>query len=134
MELQFKPKVVLALITWEGKFALIKRKIPAMKVEWAFPGGVTNPGETDEAAVEREAMDELRLEVEAREKLLERKHPDTFVEIAYFHCVPTGDTNLQIGEPAEISEVEWVPAGQVLARFTSDVHPKITEFVQSFAK
>ena len=132
-EIMRRPHVVLALIEKEGKFALIRRRVATAKVEWAFPGGVVNEGESDEEAVKREAMDEVLLEVVVKEKLLERKHPNTFVEVMYFHCKPAGDTQLKIGEPDEISEAEWVDANEVLSRFTSDVHPIIRNFVLAHA-
>lgn len=132
VETIFKPKVVLALIENEGKFVLIRRKIPSLKVEWAFPGGVTEPGETEEESAKREAKQEVGIEVVVKEKLLERKHPNTYVEIAYFYCEPVNAPVMPVvGEPDEIVEAEWVPAEEVMARFTSDVHPKIKEFIES---
>lgn len=130
----FKPKVVLGLIENNGQFLLIKRKVPSFKVNWAFPGGVIHPGETEEQCVAREVKSEVGIDVEVKEKLLERKHPNTLVTIAYFHCTPKGKTSPKVGEPDEISDVEWVRAKEVLERFTSDVDPKIQKFILSFAK
>jgi len=130
----FKPKVVLALIEKSGKFLLIRRKVKLLKLEWAFPGGVTHEGETDEEAVTREAKEEVGIDVKPVKKLLERKHPDTFVQVAYFHCTPKGNQNPEIGEAYEISEVAWVPAKEVLEKFTSDVDPIIQKFILSHAK
>lgn len=105
-----------------------------MKVEWAFPGGVVETGETDEQAAVREAMQEVGLKVAVREKLFERKHPNTLVQISYISCSLAGDAEAKIGEPEEISIAEWVPASDVLTRFTSDVHPLIRNFVLSFVR
>ena len=135
MDEKFIPKVVLALIENQGQFVLIKRKTVNSKLEWAFPGGVTGPGETEEEAVKREAMQEVNIEVMVKEKLLERKHPNTLVNLVYFYCVPVKpDTEPVIGEPEEISEVKWVKAENVLGKFTSDVHPLIRQFVLAHEK
>jgi ADP-ribose pyrophosphatase YjhB (NUDIX family) len=127
----FTPKVVLALIVKKGKFLLIRRKLPAFKVNWAFPGGVTEENEAEGKAVVREAKEEVGIDVKVVKKLLERKHPNTLVRIAYFHCIPASDKKPEIGEKYEIAEVEWVPSGEVLDRFTSDVAPEIQKFILS---
>ncbi len=131
MQELFKPKVVLGLTVNKGKLLLIKRKLPALKVNWAFPGGVTHENETEEEAVVREVKEETGIDVEVKEKLLERKHPDTLVQIVYFSCKPLGNLNPKIGDSKDIEEVEWVPAKEVLDRFTSDVDPKIQKFIQN---
>ncbi|MCH7641562.1 NUDIX hydrolase [Patescibacteria group bacterium] len=133
-ETEFKSKVVLALIVKNGKFLLIRRKVPSMKVEWAFPGGVTHEGETDEEAVSRETSEEVGVKVVVHQKLLERKHPNTLVPIAYFHCTPKGSATPKIGQPHEIAEIEWVKAKEVLEKFTSDVDPEIQKFILSHAR
>jgi len=127
-------KVILCLITQRGKFLLIRRKLPSFGVEWAFPGGVLDEGETEAECALREAQEEVGVEVLVKEKLLERKHPDTFVQIVYYHCTPKSKATPKIGQPHEIAEVGWVPAKEVLERFTSDVHPAIREFILSHAK
>lgn len=129
----YKPKVVLALIEKDRKFLLIRRKVKLLKLEWGFPGGVTKKRETEGDGVVREAKEEIGLDVKVIKKLLERKHPDTFVQVVYFHCEPEDNTKPKIGETYEISEVAWVPAGEVLDKFTSDVDPEIQKFISSFS-
>lgn len=128
----FKPKVVLALIVKDGKFLLIRRKVHLInEVRWVFPGGTVGEAENEEQATVRHARSEAKIDVAIKEKLLERIHPDTSVKVNYFYCEPKGNRKPQIGEPHEIAEVAWVPASEVLEKFTSDVHPKIQEFVLS---
>lgn len=135
METQLnKPKVVVGLVEKEGNFLLIRRKNPSFKLEWAFPGGVTEEGETDEETVIRECEEEVGIKVVVREMLFERKHPNTLVQIAYMSCYQTDDAEAVVGQADEIAEVEWVAANEVLTRFTSDVHPKIREFVMGFER
>ncbi|MGA2910282.1 MAG: NUDIX hydrolase [Candidatus Microgenomates bacterium] len=132
MEPTFHPKkVVLALISDKGKFLLIRRKLPSFKVEWAFPGGIIEGEETEEQAVVREVKEEVCLDVEVVKRLLERKHPNTFVQVVYFDCKLKGSPVAAIGEAYEIAEIEWVDAKEVLNKFTSDVDPLIQKFILS---
>lgn len=131
----FTPKVVLALIVKDGKFLLIKRKVPAInQVRWAFPGGTIGEAETPEDAVKRHAENEVGIKVDIKEKILERIHPDTLVGVVYFHCLPKNSLRPFIGEPHEIAKVEWVQAEEVLERFTSDVAPEIKKFILKIAR
>lgn len=131
-----KPKkVVLALIEKNGEFLLIERRIPQRKLVWSFPGGVVEDDDLSyEDAVKREAKEEVGLDVEVIEKLFERKHPETFVQLVYFYCRPIGgNEGVGTGQESEIKEIKWVPVEKVLDYFTSDVSPTIRKFITSRA-
>lgn len=53
-----------ALIIYEEKLVLIKRKNPPYKDMFALPGGFVDIGETAEEAVIREAKEETNLDIE----------------------------------------------------------------------
>jgi len=53
-----------ALIIFEGKLVLIRRRNPPFKDCLALPGGFVEVGETVEAAVVREAKEETGLDIE----------------------------------------------------------------------
>ncbi|HLB70653.1 MAG: NUDIX hydrolase [Candidatus Methanoperedens sp.] len=53
-----------ALIIYEGKLVLIKRRNPPFQDQFALPGGFVEIGETVENAVIREAREETGLEIE----------------------------------------------------------------------
>jgi 8-oxo-dGTP diphosphatase len=53
-----------ALIIYDGKIVLIRRKNPPFKGRFALPGGFVEVRETVEAAVVREAKEETGLEIE----------------------------------------------------------------------
>ncbi len=53
-----------ALIIFEGKLVLIRRRNPPFKDSFALPGGFVEVGETVEAAVVREAKEETGLDIE----------------------------------------------------------------------
>ncbi|MDP2766382.1 MAG: NUDIX hydrolase [Candidatus Methanoperedens sp.] len=52
-----------ALIIYEGKIVLIKRKNPPFEDRFALPGGFVEVGETVEEAVVREAKEETGLDI-----------------------------------------------------------------------
>ncbi|HEY9245945.1 MAG TPA: NUDIX hydrolase [Candidatus Methanoperedens sp.] len=52
-----------ALIIYEGKLVLIRRKNPPYQDRFALPGGFVEIGETVECAVAREAREETGLEI-----------------------------------------------------------------------
>ena len=130
----YSPKIVLALIEKDKNFLLIKRKVAGIsELRWAFPGGTVGEVETSEQAVLRHAKAEVGVEVEIKEKLLERIHPDTQFSISYFYCIPSANSPAKIGEPHEIDNVEWVAASEVTSRFTTNVDPEIKKFISTFA-
>ncbi len=53
-----------ALIIFEGKLVLIRRRNPPFMGSFALPGGFVEVGETVEAAVVREAKEETGLDIE----------------------------------------------------------------------
>ncbi|HEY9207032.1 MAG TPA: NUDIX hydrolase [Candidatus Methanoperedens sp.] len=52
-----------ALIIFEGKLVLIRRKNPPFKDQFALPGGFVEVGETVETAAAREAKEETGLDI-----------------------------------------------------------------------
>ncbi len=52
-----------ALILFEGKLVLIRRKNPPFKDQFALPGGFVEVGETVETAAAREAKEETGLDI-----------------------------------------------------------------------
>lgn len=55
---------------------------------WEFPGGKREPGESFEACLHRELLEELGIEVEVGAVLEEISHdyPDKSVYLKFFHC------------------------------------------------
>jgi 8-oxo-dGTP diphosphatase len=97
-----------ALIVDGSRIVLVKRGQPPAKGEWSIPGGLVNVGETLDAAVRREAVEETGLEVEPEGlvELLERMFRDKTGRVKYhyvladFLCRVTGGT-LAAGSDAD---------------------------------
>jgi 8-oxo-dGTP diphosphatase len=53
-----------AVIVDEGRVVLVRRRFEPLKGHWSLPGGMVEIGETLEAAVAREMLEETGLEVE----------------------------------------------------------------------
>ncbi len=92
-----------ALIIYQGKLVLIKRKNPPYQNQYALPGGFVEVGETVEEAVVREAKEETGLDIRL-EKLLgvysepSRDPRGHIVSICY---LAAGSGNLKAGSDAK---------------------------------
>lgn len=75
---------------------------------WTFIAGEVEPGELPEDAAVREVKEETGLEIEAGERIGERDHPATGRHMIYIAGRPVRDTNVFVGDRAELAEVRWV--------------------------
>lgn len=134
-----KRKVFLAIIVNpKSEVLVIRRKVKQSTLEWAFPGGVgEDVDKTEEDAVIREAKEEVGLDVKVVGKLLERRHPNTYVEVVYYNCEmldPKQEAKVWLDhEKEEIAELRWVTSAEALNLFTSDVHPQVKNFLSNLS-
>jgi len=108
--------VVAAAIIRDGRVLAAQR--PLGKREgglWELPGGKVEPGETEQAALEREIREELGLDVIARERVGEVAWDG--LRLCCWRCdVVTGEPTLSEHLalrwllPAELDDVAWAPA------------------------
>lgn len=64
------PKVaVIGLVTHEGQVLLIRRAVKPDKGKWALPGGYMDAGEMPAAALQRELLEEVGLQVKVETML-----------------------------------------------------------------
>lgn len=101
-------RVVAALVAdASGERFLVQQRPPhkARGLLWEFPGGKVEPGETDAAALVREAKEELAVELWVGERLWEEVHAyaDLTVEL-FLH-----DARILAGEPKPLDahELRW---------------------------
>ncbi|MBI5571561.1 MAG: NUDIX hydrolase [Desulfomonile tiedjei] len=119
-----------ALIVDGSRIVLVKRGKPPAKGEWSIPGGLVNVGETLDAAVRREAIEETGLEVEPKGlvELLERIFRDEAGRVEYhyvladFLCRVTGGT-LAAGSDADAAI--WVQREELHALQVAPVTLKV---------
>ena len=104
---------VVAALIWQGDRFLICRR-PAHKargLRWEFVGGKTEPGETREAALVRECMEELAVTVEVGDVFMEVDHvyPDLTVHLTLFNaCITDGEIQL-----LEHNDAKWITVDEI---------------------
>ena len=107
-----KPIDVVAALIWEkDKFLICQR--PAHKARgllWEFVGGKVEPGETMEAALQRECAEELGVVVDVGSRFMAVTHryPDMLIRLTIFHCtIPQG-----FPQALEHNALQWIHPGQ----------------------
>lgn len=116
----FYNELVLCVQRGESKFDYISKK-------YEFPGGKVEHGETDEQAIAREIMEELRLAVKPIKLLttVEHQYPDFGISLKCFICTCRSDKitltehiNYKWLPIDKISSLDWaaadVPAVDIL--------------------
>lgn len=125
-------QVVAALIEHEGKLLVCQRSAGRpFPFKWEFPGGKIKPGESLEAALARELLEELDVEAQigreicrTRHKYSELREP---IALTFFtaHVDPTKVRNLIFERiawrsPASLPELDFLPADrELIARLSS---------------
>ena len=112
-------EVVAALIKQENKVLATQRGYGEWKDGWEFPGGKIEAGETPEAALRREILEELAVEVEVQSRLVtvEYDYPQFHLTMHCYWCrLLKGEPTLLEHEAArwltrdELDSVDWLPA------------------------
>ena len=104
---------VVAALIWQGDRFLICQR-PAHKARgllWEFVGGKTEPGETREAALVRECMEELAVTVEVGDVFMEVDHvyPDLTVHLTLFNAgISEGTIRL-----LEHNDAKWITVDEI---------------------
>ena len=102
---------VAAGIVWNGAEVLVARREDEVHQggRWEFPGGKRRFGETVEACLRREMLEEIGIEVEVGPlwRALTHLYPDRRVTL-YFHLC---EEHRGTPKPIECSEVRWVRPG-----------------------
>jgi 8-oxo-dGTP diphosphatase len=102
------PRVVVtaAIVERDAAF-LVTRRPPGVHLEglWEFPGGKCEPGESHDACLRREILEELGAAVVVRDEVFHVSHAyaDRIVELHFFRCDILADPRPLIGQ-----EVRWV--------------------------
>lgn len=105
-------EVAAALIFRDSKLLIAQRPSGVhLAGLWEFPGGKRESGETFEACLKREILEELDCEIHVHDLVFQTKHdyPDKTVDIRFYQC------RLHQGEPrpVECAALEWISATQL---------------------
>ena len=114
---------VCAAAIHDGKTVLVtERGYGEFKGGWEFPGGKIEPGETKEACIQREILEELRVEIDIDAYLgkIEYDYPSFHLSMHLFLCrVKNGSMTLVEHEAARFIEtkdfdtVDFLPADRL---------------------
>ena len=80
--------VAAALLIYKGKVLMARRHGSYLDNLWEFPGGKLEKDETAEAAVKRELMEELNIDVipQKTQLVLEHSYPDKTIRLHFVNC------------------------------------------------
>jgi 8-oxo-dGTP diphosphatase len=112
---------VVAAVVWRDGRLLFTQRPPGgpIGLQWEFPGGKIEPGETPEQAVRREVAEELGVEAEPFEVLARESHDyahGTRVELVFIRCTLA---SWDFTTSSAVHAVQWwkpeeVPLAEVL--------------------
>ena len=104
---------VVAALIWDGNRFLACQR-PAHKARgllWEFVGGKVESGESREAALVRECMEELDVVISVGDIMMEVLHeyPDLTVRLLLYHaCIISGEPKL-----LEHNDIRWITPGEI---------------------
>ncbi|MBP8274407.1 MAG: (deoxy)nucleoside triphosphate pyrophosphohydrolase [Acidobacteria bacterium] len=108
------PLLVLAAVVERDDSFLLTRRLKGTHLAgmWEFPGGKCEAGETHEACLQRELMEELGVDAVIGDVVFEIIHayPEKTVELHFRACTLAGEPVPQIGQ-----EMRWVPRAELKA-------------------
>jgi ADP-ribose pyrophosphatase YjhB (NUDIX family) len=114
-----RPVVGVGAVIVDGdRVLLVRRGHPPLKGEWSLPGGAVELGETLEAALKREILEETRLDVnvECLVDVVDRVHrgPDGRVEYHYvvvdYLCTSRSNA---VAAGSDADDVMWVARAEL---------------------
>ena len=112
--------VVGAVVVADGGVLCVQRgPRGSLAGKWEFPGGKIEPGESPQAALEREIREELMCGIEVGEEITTTSYEYDFgiVNLTTFYCQLVAGTprlvehaQMSWRSPDRLSELDWAPA------------------------
>jgi 8-oxo-dGTP diphosphatase len=108
--------VVAVILNSDNQVLLTKRSVPPFQGEWVMPGGKIDLGEPIVAALQREVMEEVGLQVEVEDLLDVFEHitpgeNNYHFIILYYLCRPLYCDIAH--NPDEVEEARWVDSNEL---------------------
>ena len=131
--------IALAIVRREDEVLLGLKdptKIHSLQGKWFFPGGRVNYKESLEQAAIRETKEETGVDIKVVRLLDTRTKKDIWPDgrihhacLVYFECATIGNSN-NIKAHDDIVEVKWVKTKDLGKFITTDVSPKVREYLR----
>jgi 8-oxo-dGTP diphosphatase len=123
---------VAAAVVWDGARVLFTQRPPGdpLALQWEFPGGKIQPGESAEQAVVREIAEELGVVATPHERVGETRHRYAHgleVEIVFIRC---SLASMEFRTSAAVHAIRWAKPGAFDA---SELLEADREFVRALA-
>jgi 8-oxo-dGTP diphosphatase len=123
------PPLSMAVVVFDGKLLMIRRREREGDLLWALPGGAIEAGETPEVAAVRETVEETGLVVAALKVLGERVHPKTHRTMSYIACeVLQGDA--KVADADELDAVAWVTLDEIPQHVPYGLFGPVQEYLE----
>lgn len=112
-------EVVAAIIQSDGAYFATQRGYGEFEGMWEFPGGKIEPGESPEAALQREIQEELGIDITINRFLCttDYDYPSFHLTMHCYLCeIKSGEIELREHKSARwltaetLDSVEWLPA------------------------
>jgi len=127
--------VLAAVIERDGRF-LVTRRLKGTHLSgcWEFPGGKCEAGESHEACLARELVEELGVRSDVGDELLVTEHayPSRTVRLHFRRCAISGDPQPLLGQEMrwvtreEMRSLEFPEADRDLIALLTGVRPRPT--------
>lgn len=104
-------RVVAAVLEREGRYLITQRRTTAvLPLMWEFPGGRVEPGETDQAALKRELVHRLGVDIEVGKLISFVSHPyeHYVVDLFLYECTLVTEAL----EPRAVNAFKWVASSE----------------------
>jgi 8-oxo-dGTP diphosphatase len=123
---------VAAAVVRDGARVLLTQRPPGdpLALQWEFPGGKLQTGESPEQAVVREIAEELGVTATAHERVGETRHRYAHgleVEVVFIRC---SLSSREFRPSAAVHEIRWAEPGEIDARELLEAD---REFVRALA-
>lgn len=130
MGIPTEPLVVLGIVINSHDSVLLVRR--SGETRWIFPGGQSEPGESETETVVREVMEETGIRCEAVSFVGRRTHPESNREMAYWVCNPLSETTM-VEDSKEIAEARWVKIEESLDLLGGRIFEPVREILKRSA-
>ena len=130
---EFMKKIALGIVRRNDEVLLIERRrkeqgLNDESLNWVFPGGEIEPGETNNSAAEREVYEETGYTVEAVKVLDHLQHP-TFPAYVYYIACNLANIAPDKVDDSGVLQVQWVQISKLGSFVTSSLNIKVMDYL-----